>query len=175
MKKLCVFHLVWSVLLLASLAYTEVPRLINYQARLTDNDGLLLDTTVSMTFTIYDDEVGGTVLWSETFPSVAVDSGGFSVILGSTTTIGDDVFSGDQGWLGVQIGTDTEMSPRSQLTGVPYAFVTKGVNGDIQTGPGSLMIENPDKSPGALSFNVDGLGGSIACGGVKLCSYINRL
>jgi len=142
MKKLCVLHFVLSVLLLASLAYTEVPRLINYQARLTDNDGLLLDTTVSMTFTIYDDEVGGAVLWSETFPSVTVDSGGFSVILGSTMTIGDDVFSGDQGWLGVQIGTDSEMSPRSQLTGVPYSFVTQGVDGDIHTDPGLLQVDN---------------------------------
>ena len=44
--------LVVGLLLMVSLAISEVPGLINYQGRLTSPGGESLDTTVSMTFTI---------------------------------------------------------------------------------------------------------------------------
>ena len=56
-----------------------------------------------MDFTIYDDSLGSTLLWSETHPSVDVRSGLFRVLLGSTAPIDGDVLDGSVRWLGLQI------------------------------------------------------------------------
>jgi hypothetical protein len=70
-----------------------VPLLINYQGQLTAPDGTPLDTTVSITFAIYNDPGGGGVtLWTETHPSVTVQNGLFHVPLGFIMPI-EDVFS----------------------------------------------------------------------------------
>ena len=114
-----------SVLVFASLAVAEVPRAISYQGRLTDGSGSPLDTTVSMVFTIYDDSTGSGSKWSETHPSVSVVDGLFNVILGRGTSpvpIEDSVFNQPDRWLGITVGSDPELIPRTQLVSVPYAF-----------------------------------------------------
>jgi len=100
----------------------DVPGLMNFQGTLTDEYGVALDTTVAMTFSIYTDSIGGAQVWTETQPSVAVASGLFNVLLGSVNVIRDTVFSDPVRWLGVQVGADSELSPRQRIAAVGYAF-----------------------------------------------------
>jgi hypothetical protein len=102
-------------------AWSQPPQMIAYQGLITDNTGApVADGTYSLTFRIYDAEVGGAELWSETQPSVAVSGGLFGVFLGSVTplTLGFDVPC----WLEVQVESETPQAPRIRLTNVPYSY-----------------------------------------------------
>jgi hypothetical protein len=107
------------LLTITQLVYAAVPQTINYQGYLTDSGGNPINGTVSMTFSLYDVSAGGTALWSET-QSVTVNNGIYNVILGSGTPI--NLPFDTQYYLGVQVGTDPEMTPRQTLTSVPYAM-----------------------------------------------------
>ncbi len=89
---------------LASFAAAEVPQLINYQARLTDFGGEPVDTVVPMMFAIYDDTLGTTMLWNESYPGVVVTDGLFTVLLGSVNPLDASIFSGDLMGLYVRMG-----------------------------------------------------------------------
>lgn len=119
------------VMLLAAapMATADVPNQMNYQGQLTDDLGAPLDTIVSMTFTVYNDSGGGMVLWTETQTGVEVSGGLFNVLLGSDPPIPDTVFADDWTWLGIQIGSDPEITPLTKLVTVPYAFRVATVDG----------------------------------------------
>lgn len=124
--------LMLTVAALASLAAADVPHMINYQGRLTDSLGAPLDTTVSMTFTIYDDSTGGSPKWSETHSSVMVTSGLFSVVLGAanpSVPILDSVFNESGRYLGITVGSDAELSLRSRLVSLGYSHRVSTVDG----------------------------------------------
>ena len=99
----------------------NVPNLIPFQGRLTDNNGDPIDGNVSILFSIYDVETAGIALWSETL-AVDVTEGLFSVILGSITPLDEDKFNSADRWIGISVGTDSEMSPRTRIAAVPYAL-----------------------------------------------------
>lgn len=100
----------------------EIPKLINYQGKLTTAEGTCVDTTFLMQFSIYSDNTGGDPLWTETQPSVRVKDGIFNVLLGSVDSIPQSVFTGDIRYLGVKVGDDPEMTPRKAMVSVGYAF-----------------------------------------------------
>ncbi len=106
---------------LASVATADVPQVINYQGWLTDSLGTPLDTTASMTFTIYDHSFSGTDWWTETHAAVRVSAGTFSVILGSIYPIDDSVFAGDRCWLEIIVEGET-ITPRTRLASSPFAM-----------------------------------------------------
>ena len=122
---------------LAPLATAGVPQLMNYQGRLTDAGGAPLDTTVSMVFTIYDDSTGGTAKWTETQPSVTVTGGTFNVLLGSINPISDTLFTNPELYLGIQIASNPEISPRTRLITTPYTFRAATVRG-FSPGPNNV-------------------------------------
>ncbi|MFH1683737.1 MAG: hypothetical protein ABIA67_02510 [Candidatus Margulisiibacteriota bacterium] len=110
------------VCLLAFPSFAAFPQQINYQGKLTDASNVpVADGTLSIVFTIYDAASGGSSLWTET-QSVSTESGFFNVVLGSATSIGLDVFTGEASYLGIKVGTDSEMTPRQQLVSVGNAF-----------------------------------------------------
>jgi hypothetical protein len=88
---------------------------------------------VSLRFTIYDSEKGGTALWQEVQNTQADVLGHYEVLLGAATAEGvpPSVFSdGTQRWLGVQvIRPGSEEEPRVAMVSVPYAVKA----GDAQT------------------------------------------
>jgi hypothetical protein len=125
MKQVKVLFLVClvAVLGISAFAYAEVPKMINYQGKITTSVGLLIDTTVSMVFTIYSDTgIAGVNLWSETQDSVKVEKGVFSVLLGSINPIPDSVFNGSVIYLGLKAASDPEMTPRKAMVSVGYAY-----------------------------------------------------
>ena len=108
-----------------SSANAAVPQLINYQGVLADSTGAGLDTTVNITFSIYENAVGLTAIWVEAHAGVIVTGGLFSVLLGSVTPLDVSIFGAPIRYLGITVGADPEMSPRTQLVSVPYAFNSK--------------------------------------------------
>ena len=132
-------------LLMEGIAQAQVPQLLNYQGVLKDGSGTPVTGTVSIVFSIYDVNTGGTPLWTETQSSVNVNNGLFNVLLGSSTSLPAGLFygnyapasSGDR-YLGVKVGSDPEMSPRHRLVSVSDALKA----GDADTlGDGLVDID----------------------------------
>jgi hypothetical protein len=112
-----------AVLLLSQIALTlqaAIPPFINYQGRLTDSLGIpIADGVYDMIFTIYDNFEGGSSLWSSGTMPVSVENGLFNVQLG---ILGTSIFtSGSERFLGIQVGSEPEMTPRTQILMAPYA------------------------------------------------------
>jgi hypothetical protein len=113
----------------ATAAHADVPQHINYQGILLDDVGDPVTTSKNVAFRIYTDPVAGSLEWSES-RSVTPDAGGrFNILLGEVNAIDDEVFSGADRWLEIQILGDSPMSPRIRLVSVPYAFRIATVDG----------------------------------------------
>lgn len=98
--------------------------LLSYQGTLMDSDDDPLTGTYEITFRIYNAPVGGIPLWEEIrseVNAVTVQNGLFNIMLGSLNPIQESVWQSTELFLGVQINSDAEMSPRELITGVPFA------------------------------------------------------
>jgi len=145
----------------------SVPQLINYQGRLTDAAGNPLTGTYNMTFCLYDVATGGTSLWCES-QTVNVTYGVFNALLGSVNPISSSAFNGQNLYLGVRVGSDSEMSPRKRVVSAGYAF--KADNG---VPSGAIVLWDGAGCPQGWTrmaeldgkFLVGGLGYSPAAGG----------
>jgi hypothetical protein len=114
-----------------------VPALLTHQGRLLDNNGQPVTTSQIFIYKIYDAATAGNMLWTETL-TVPMDQGYFSVQLGASTAITNALLTGGPRYLGIQVGTDAEMTPREQLSSVAYARIAGDVSGDIH--PDSVTI-----------------------------------
>jgi hypothetical protein len=101
---------------------------LTQQGRLLDETGAPIDgIQLTFTFTLYDAATSGNVLWTEN-QTITPDKGYFSAELGETTGLPDPSTTGTAFdgthvlWLGIKIGTDTEMAPRQAVTSVPFAL-----------------------------------------------------
>jgi len=164
-----------SCLLLAFVtsASATVPGIISYQGRLTDT-GIAVDTIVDITVKLYTVPSGGTSLWQETHSSVQITDGLFTVLLGVVDMTGnplpDSLFNNPDVYLGVQIGTSAEISPRTKMATVPYSFhsatadVASAVSGsqsdwfvggdlsDLYNGGGRLSAYPPEEYEYGLNY-----------------------
>lgn len=122
MKSISAFCPILALVLASSVALAEVPQLINYQGRLTDHEGNLLDTTISITFAIYDDSADGTLFWTEVHSGIMVVDGLFSIMLGSISPIDGCIFNAQDLYLGITVGGDAEITPRTRIMSVGYAY-----------------------------------------------------
>ena len=142
---------------LAISAWAAVPQQINYQGYLTNTGGNALDTTVAMTFKLYTDSTAGSLLWTETRPSITVTDGLFNVRLGQITALGDNVFNNAQVWLGITVGDNSEMTPRSRIVSVGYSYrvgTVDGASGGTITGDVNIVgkgnIGSGNTNPGLM-------------------------
>ena len=109
-------------------AGSEVPHLINYEGILTDQNGVPVPIgSYDVVFSIYDVPNGGTALWTEPWNTgttpVITNGGTFSVMLGSINPFPASFFSENPTtYLGIQVGTDSEMLPRQRIVSVAYAI-----------------------------------------------------
>jgi hypothetical protein len=107
-------------LIVSAPTLAQRPLLISYQGLLTDATGTPVpDGQLSIRFALYKQSEGGSNVWSET-QSVSITSGVFDIYLGSESEIPPELFE-YQLWLGVKVGTDGEMTPRTLLGVAPYA------------------------------------------------------
>lgn len=123
-------HFLTTLLLCGSLLAPEAlaqsgdaPSILHYQARLLDSGGSPLSAaSLSVTFTLYDAPTGGSVLYTET-QNLDVTGGLLSAQIGASNPLNTTLFdSGSERWLGITIGSDSEMSPRTRMTSVAYAL-----------------------------------------------------
>ena len=122
------------LLIAATAACAAVPPMISYQGRLMQPSGAAVpDGTYSMQFAIYDVPTGGTALWSETNPSVAVKGGLFATMLGSVVNLPSNIFDNPNRFFGVKVGSDPEMTPRQQIASSAFAF-RSAVAGTVDDG-----------------------------------------
>ena len=145
-----------------------IPKQIDYQGVLkTAAGGTVPDGNYPMTFNIYDDPTGGAALWTET-QTIAVANGMFSAHLGSVTPITGVSFDGVR-YLGITLGAEPELAPRTMFTPSPYSFmsmnvvdntVVKSLNGikdDVTLVAGTNITLTP--SGNNLTINASGGGG----------------
>jgi len=95
---------------------------VNYQGRLADNAGVLLDGSYAMRFALYDAATAGILIWGpEIHDAVPVSDGLFSVGLGSQTSGGipTSAWNGDR-YLEITVGGET-LNPRELIRSVPIA------------------------------------------------------
>jgi len=113
-------------------SWGAVPQLINYQGLLQDNLGNpVADGSYSVVFTIYNASSGGDTLWTQTY-SVMTSDGLFTVLLGSgALAIPDTTFNDTTRYLGIKVGADPELAPRTRLNSVAYAYQAQ--DADIAT------------------------------------------
>ncbi len=107
-----------------SSAAAQVPPLIQFSNVATDVNGKPLTGIVGITFSLYQEQQGGSPLWLETQNVQPDQTGHYTVLLGSTTSQGlpTSIFaSGEAHWLGVQV-SGLEEQPRVLLVSSPYAL-----------------------------------------------------
>jgi hypothetical protein len=124
---LFILMICWSLFGVPSL-YAGVPQMINYQGTLTDKNGAAVPNgNYNLLFKIYDVASGGAALWTEkwdtTTSQITVVGGIFNAMLGFQNPIPASFFADHPvTYLGITVGTDSEMLPRQQITSVGYAF-----------------------------------------------------
>jgi hypothetical protein len=113
---------------------------ISIQGRLTDANGNPISGTRTITFTLYDSSVGGTVVCQDV-DAVSVVNGLFSARMGFCTA--SDV-NGRQLYLGMQVEGDPEMTPRQAILAAPYAWSLRpgAIISDTVAGDAVLHAEN---------------------------------
>jgi len=115
-----------AIMMIAQPGMAQVPRIISYQGVLSDAGGTpVADASYALTFNLYTSPSGGSAIWNET-QSVTTAKGVFNVNLGSITPLTPEFDAAC--WLGVTIGSGSEMTPRVPLTAGPYSL--HAVNAD---------------------------------------------
>ncbi|MBU1737101.1 MAG: hypothetical protein KKG35_03095 [Proteobacteria bacterium] len=110
--------------LLLGSSFVKADALRTYRGFLFSQSGQPVNSTVSMTFRIYDVSVGGTPIWNVT-KNIQILDGMFEVQLGDKQPLNDSIFENDELYIGIQVGIDDEMTPRKQMSSEGYVFKTK--------------------------------------------------
>lgn len=118
--------------------YPQVPSKMMYQGVLRDSSGSPIDGSHNLTFTLQTCDPFCVPVWSEVHASVPITNGLFSVVLGETTPLTPDLFTGYTGWdsfsghyssVHLAVNVDGEdLTPWSEMVAVPYAFRAEYVN-----------------------------------------------
>lgn len=102
-----------------------VPRLLNYQGRLTDARGTAASGQYAMVFRLYDRLTGGSALWSED-QTVSVRAGTFNVLLGQISPL-PVALGASPLYLEGSVGGSL-LLPRTPLGMVPYALAAAKID-----------------------------------------------
>lgn len=150
MKRL-ILCFIATTLFLSSTAWTQQATL-NFQGVLREPTGAAVpDGAYQLTFKLYDAANSGSLIWTEVQSSVEVKNGIFSADLGSVTPFTGVGFDQEY-WLGITVGTDAELTPRSRLTSAPYALSLVGADNKF---PSSGNVGIGTASP-AKKLHVEG-------------------
>ena len=88
---------------------------------------IVADGSYGLTFRLYDQESGGSSLWSETISAVQVKHGVFSVNLGETSSLSSLSFD-ETYWLSISINGSAELAPRVKFTNTSYTMSAVGAD-----------------------------------------------
>ena len=147
----------------AQLSGPNVPDSLSFQGFLVDDSGVPIDDAVDITFKLYKD---ANEIWSHTKANVAVSNGVFNVILGGTgLTSLDTVAFNVPIELGIKVGADPEISPRTPLTSAAFALGMRGMYAVLASdGDGNESL-NVIGGAANNSLGADVVGATIGGGG----------
>ena len=137
---------------------------VSYQGLLTDADGNPVpDGQYELTFRIYEQQSGGTPIWSQ-IRTVQTSDGLFNTTLSVDPPL--RVAAINNLWMGIQVESDPEMIPRQRLTGAPYAFTLipgAGISGTVQItdNPNAMLNVVNIGSGRGLAVRTEGLGPGV--------------
>jgi hypothetical protein len=131
MKKLFIFSVLF-LLFVCRVGRAQIPQTISYQGILTDTEGgAVPDGSYNLTFKLYDAAVDGSLLWSEA-QDIMVNKGLFNVILGRVNPL--DAPFDESYWLGITVGSGSELTPRVELTSSAYSLNAQSIADSAVTG-----------------------------------------
>ncbi len=107
---------------------------IPIQGQLTDASGAPLTGSYDLTFRLYSAASGGTPLCEDT-DTIDVNNGLFFAYMDFCTA---NHINGRQLYLGIEVGSDGEMTPRQPIYAVPYAWSLR---------PGALISDTMSSAP----------------------------
>lgn len=162
------FHpaLLMSIVALAASASAQVPNTINYQGRLIDGTNLV-NGSVGLSLRLYNSSVSGTLLYADSNQVVVAD-GLYSTFIGDGTIAGNLVtaLTNSSVWLETEID-GTVLTPREQVTSVPYALHVRGLLVDTNYN----ITHNPELGntiyPGSIRSLLSGGTGNIISNGAN--------
>jgi hypothetical protein len=130
------FSIFLVVILFAPPSLSDIPKLLNYQGKVTDTDGTpVAEGTYSMQFSIYDSVTAGNMEWSSGSVSVNICGGIFEILLGDIPQPALELAFDEDYWLETVVDGDVQ-SPRVKLGSVGYAYMASGlVPGTLIQGP----------------------------------------
>jgi len=146
-------------------AFAAINKQIHYQGVLKTAAGAAVsDGSYDIVFNLYTAASGGTAIWTGTHTAansnaVTVADTVFSVLLGSGTgnTLADVNFDQDELYLGVTVGSDSEMTPRQRVGSAAYAFNADKLDGFNA----SDLIQFATTSYGVATSTVYGFTGGL--------------
>ncbi len=134
----------------------DIPSSFSYQGVLRNPDGSLVTGDRNLTIRIYGDPTGGTALHTESFNATPVRDGMFNVVLGDATAMPASLFTDHPNlFVGVTVGTDSELIPRQRLHAQPWAM--RATAADSASTAGTLVD--------GATVNGLNLGGTTTFGG----------
>jgi hypothetical protein len=106
-------------LIFIGMAFSQIPQTLSYQGIFSDAQGNLLTGDYDFNFKIYNQATGGSELWSEA-QILTVTEGLLNVALGDVNPL--NLEFNETYWLGITIGTGSEMTPRLRLNASAYSL-----------------------------------------------------
>ena len=142
-------------------SFAEVPQMINFQGALKDANGLPVNSSVDLTFRIYDMETGGTPAWEELHIAVPVNDGIFNAELGGFVPFPYDLLDNPELWITFRVsGEVDEMSPRKRILSVPYSRMSEkskhSTNSDTTSTISGVPISGLVQQDGSGNVNISG-------------------
>jgi hypothetical protein len=98
------------------------PYTFTYEGRLYDSSGNVYNGQAEFVLKLYDVQEGGSPLWEESH-TVDVKDGFFSIKVGDVNPLPDPFPS--SAYLGIEVNSSGEMSPRLEVGSVPFSFISK--------------------------------------------------
>ena len=133
-----------AALLLSASAWAAVPGTVAIEGRLlADGGGAVADGDYAVTFALYTSQNAPLAVWSESAAKLAVKAGVFRHALGSVKPLSPDLLAGGEAWLGLQVGSDPELS-RNRFHSAPFAMRAAVADGLACTGCVSLSALKAD-------------------------------
>lgn len=130
-----------ALLVLASTALADVPRLLSQEGRLLRADGTPERGTWSLTFALYTTAAGGVPVWTETVPAQLSPDGYYAVVLGSVPL--PAFVDGQAYFIGITVAGESEMTPRTRLVSTAYALQAGDASRLGGAAPGEYLRRGP--------------------------------
>jgi trimeric autotransporter adhesin len=119
-----------------------IERLLSYQGILKDNSANPVgDGNYNLTFRLYNQTSGGTLLWTSSVTQITTKDGYFVTQLGPIPLRFDSTY-----YLSIQVQGDAEMSQRQRLTATPYSASSDTSNYSFMTDSSRVAMSVIDNS-----------------------------